>query len=161
MQTKVFYCCTVLKATSRRIYTTARCQDMTATFTDTHVSVRYARSCQSPPLKLIKTKKNTNLLLLCVHAHREAHSIGLLRAWSTRSRALIAHRAKEIRPPQDHLIPKCIQISIIIMCVGSNSHISKKANGKSITRRRRREKRKRCTGRSGRAGKERQRGGVG
>ena len=90
MQTKVFYCCTVLKATSRRIYTTARCQDMTATFTETHVSVRYARSCQSPPLKLIKTKKNTNLLLLCVHAHREAHSIGLLSAWSTRSRALIA-----------------------------------------------------------------------
>ena len=160
MQTKVFYCCTVLKATSRRIYTTARCQDMTATFTDTHVSVRYARSCQSPPLKLIKTKKNTNLLLLCVHAHREAHSIGLLSAWSTRSRALIAHRAKEIRPPQDHLIPKCIQISIIIMCVGSNSHISKKSERQGHNEETAARKRKRCTGRSGRAGIE-SRGGVG
>ena len=112
-----------------------------------HDSYFYRHACECSvravlsvtPSQTHKNEKNTSLLLLCVHAHREAHSIGLLSAWSTRSRALIAHRAKEIRPPQDHLIPKCIQISINIMCVGSNSHISKKANGKSITRRRRHE----------------------
>ena len=100
-----------------------------------HDSYFYRHACECSvravlsvtPSQTHKNEKNTSLLLLCVHAHREAHSIGLLSAWSTRSRALIAHRAKEIRPPQDHLIPKCIQISIIIMCVGSNSHISKKS----------------------------------
>ena len=58
-----------------------------------HDSYFYRHACECSvravlsvtPSQTHKNEKNTNLLLLCVHAHREAHSIGLLSAWSTRS----------------------------------------------------------------------------